>query len=355
EKVIKVYKNFSIVYSLLGEAYLNNENSGKAVRVFEKLVSLERNNAGYVRQLAQAYAIRGWYKKAEKQFRRALLIDEDNISLWLGLINCYLATNNFTGAEETVLEGLEVSNENGWDNIELYYHIIQLDISTSDYDSMVQHLDEIKNKAIEKEEERANVAWFLAVLAKKIHSIGLYEESSAIIETAFTLLPGDNEVESIKKEIDVQYSIITGIKLLKDDSSINGALAEMLDFELHKCDDKNCFDCEITQFFYEMDVIDEMELFRKDILRLKNSYPELYNMKKNFFDVVLNRRKEQALMEKYFKKLGKYQKLCPERFECDEEEEIQQPYKRTEPKVGRNDPCPCGSGKKYKKCCGANV
>lgn len=26
--------------------------------------------------------------------------------------------------------------------------------------------------------------------------------------------------------------------------------------------------------------------------------------------------------------------------------------RRTQPKVGRNDPCPCGSGKKYKKCCG---
>lgn len=25
-----------------------------------------------------------------------------------------------------------------------------------------------------------------------------------------------------------------------------------------------------------------------------------------------------------------------------------------ESKIGRNDPCPCGSGKKYKKCCGAN-
>jgi uncharacterized protein len=25
---------------------------------------------------------------------------------------------------------------------------------------------------------------------------------------------------------------------------------------------------------------------------------------------------------------------------------------RTAPKIGRNDPCPCGSGKKYKKCCG---
>ncbi len=28
------------------------------------------------------------------------------------------------------------------------------------------------------------------------------------------------------------------------------------------------------------------------------------------------------------------------------------PIRRAEPKVGRNDPCPCGSGKKYKKCCG---
>jgi len=26
--------------------------------------------------------------------------------------------------------------------------------------------------------------------------------------------------------------------------------------------------------------------------------------------------------------------------------------RRNKPKVGRNDPCPCGSGKKYKKCCG---
>jgi preprotein translocase subunit SecA len=29
------------------------------------------------------------------------------------------------------------------------------------------------------------------------------------------------------------------------------------------------------------------------------------------------------------------------------------PVVNKEAKVGRNDPCPCGSGKKYKKCCGA--
>ncbi len=33
---------------------------------------------------------------------------------------------------------------------------------------------------------------------------------------------------------------------------------------------------------------------------------------------------------------------------------IPETYVRPAPKVGRNDPCPCGSGKKYKFCCGRN-
>jgi len=33
-------------------------------------------------------------------------------------------------------------------------------------------------------------------------------------------------------------------------------------------------------------------------------------------------------------------------------EKVVKQIKLEQPKVGRNDPCPCGSGKKYKKCCG---
>jgi uncharacterized protein YchJ len=32
---------------------------------------------------------------------------------------------------------------------------------------------------------------------------------------------------------------------------------------------------------------------------------------------------------------------------------VAQPYRREVPKAGRNDLCPCGSGKKFKKCHGA--
>jgi uncharacterized protein YecA (UPF0149 family) len=31
---------------------------------------------------------------------------------------------------------------------------------------------------------------------------------------------------------------------------------------------------------------------------------------------------------------------------------VRTPLRRDSPKVGRNDPCPCGSGRKYKQCCG---
>ncbi|BBB31742.1 preprotein translocase subunit SecA [Thermotomaculum hydrothermale] len=38
----------------------------------------------------------------------------------------------------------------------------------------------------------------------------------------------------------------------------------------------------------------------------------------------------------------------------DKEAPVVATVKRDKPKIGRNDPCPCGSGKKYKKCCGRN-
>jgi preprotein translocase subunit SecA len=37
------------------------------------------------------------------------------------------------------------------------------------------------------------------------------------------------------------------------------------------------------------------------------------------------------------------------------EEEQAKPVRNKEPRVGRNEPCPCGSGKKYKKCCGVDA
>jgi preprotein translocase subunit SecA len=67
--------------------------------------------------------------------------------------------------------------------------------------------------------------------------------------------------------------------------------------------------------------------------------------------VKIENREEIALKEKQTK-------LKEERKDIfgssSEEEEKRSPIRRETPKVGRNDLCPCGSGKKYKKCCGLN-
>lgn len=43
------------------------------------------------------------------------------------------------------------------------------------------------------------------------------------------------------------------------------------------------------------------------------------------------------------------------RAELPVEGQIPQPVVREGEKIGRNDPCPCGSGKKYKRCCGRDA
>jgi predicted aspartyl protease len=43
----------------------------------------------------------------------------------------------------------------------------------------------------------------------------------------------------------------------------------------------------------------------------------------------------------------------PSRKEIDFVAEVKQAQKDSQPRVGRNDPCPCGSGRKYKRCHGA--
>ena len=44
----------------------------------------------------------------------------------------------------------------------------------------------------------------------------------------------------------------------------------------------------------------------------------------------------------------------PDEAQIPDRERKQETVRRDHPKIGRNDPCPCGSGKKYKNCCGKN-
>ena len=59
---------------------------------------------------------------------------------------------------------------------------------------------------------------------------------------------------------------------------------------------------------------------------------------------------ESGIKKSYHEK-GTFKKVDGSWLYVDGEIQKPKPYIRPEEKVSRNDPCPCGSGKKYKKCC----
>ncbi|MCP4345993.1 MAG: preprotein translocase subunit SecA [Desulfobacterales bacterium] len=82
------------------------------------------------------------------------------------------------------------------------------------------------------------------------------------------------------------------------------------------------------------------EMFQDLMYRInENTVRDLFRTKKTVYYTMddLKRDKEQNLVYSRGE---------------DAADRKKEPVKRTEKKVGRNAPCPCGSGKKYKKCCG---
>jgi hypothetical protein len=150
----------------------------------------------------------------------------------------------------------------------------------------------------------------------------------------------DEDEESFKY---IRSSIM--LNKLQSDKRIHDVLNDLTVFLLLKEKDKK------EQLEMEIYITYNLSLLRPSIKVLMNEYPEFFKLNQSFYLDALNERKEEFLLDKYaaiHKKLRHGKSI----FYDDDNEDIT-PYKRESPKIGRNDPCPCGSGKKYKKCCGA--
>ncbi|MBK9293872.1 MAG: preprotein translocase subunit SecA [Oligoflexia bacterium] len=73
------------------------------------------------------------------------------------------------------------------------------------------------------------------------------------------------------------------------------------------------------------------------------------------FETLERLMKIQIVQENQVEQMTKQAPKQPMTFSRGEEPQEAKPVVRDVPKVGRNDPCPCGSGKKFKKCHGANL
>lgn len=141
-----------------------------------------------------------------------------------------------------------------------------------------------------------------------------YSDAETKIYTELLSAP-DKKYEGVVKEkaeaLGVDVKIFMGFL-----DGINDSLKERLDVENIEIDSEFSLDVDLEKLYFNM-------------LDAKADY--LYTLPQ--WDAILTEEK-RAEITKAFKKSKTVVK---------------------EVRIGRNDPCPCGSGKKYKKCCGANL
>ncbi len=371
EEVTIRFNNISLVMGLLGEAYLKNGNSGKALNIFEDLVVKHPSNAGFKRNLAHAYLERGWYKKALSAYRDAIELDEDNLSLWMGIASAYTKASDFLKAKETVLEALERGKDKDWDKVALYFRLLEYDVKLSELDDMENHLDILARMAIQQKDIREAVGWSLGELAKIMVHQGINDAAFAMIQKVNQIIPDEDYFLSLEEQFKQFIKLEHELKSLTDDESISGDLTNLILFYIHpymRLEDTIYH--EAVVYIHEHQIIMNIQDHYQELRQFRKKYPGLYAINADFFDALLDRDRRRNLARQYNKKALKYADVVNDMMhsfmedeDCDddidlmdfEEEdyfEPQQPYVREQPKTGRNDPCPCGSGKKYKKCCG---
>jgi len=365
EELVSYAPNLNVIKVLLGETYEQNENSGKAIKIFEELVKEEPNNAGFQGHLAYSFLDRGWHKKAIIAFTKAIEMDADNLSFYLGLNDAHVSNNDLHSSKNILTKAISKFKESNSESTSVYYNLIQTDIMLEDKEDMLKHLDALTKLAVINKDIKDNTAWTLAQLAKILLSANRTNEAEEIVKRALELSPNNEDILAIQENINSYENLENSFELLLNDARFHKNLKELIEIEIYK-DELTGMDLMGKDGLIavnELIILEDFHFFSVQIMLLEITYPQLYNVKREFFDATKDFSNRKDMIKKRKVQKQKFDALLrkfnytmdfddDDLDEDDDDDFMEEPFVREEVKVGRNDPCPCGSGKKYKKCCG---
>jgi uncharacterized protein YecA (UPF0149 family) len=172
------------------------------------------------------------------------------------------------------------------------------------------------------------------------------EELIPFVEKIVPVLENSKHYMDEDKEDFRQIRIAIVMHKLHSDKRMHEVLVDLTEFLLVEEKDKN------EQLSMEVYIVFNLPLLRPSIRILRSEYPECFKLNQAFYLDALNEKKTDFLMDKYAALFRKSRPSVTEYKDGEESEDVT--FRRESPKVGRNEPCPCGSGKKFKKCCGRN-
>lgn len=372
EHAVNTFGECEALLYLLAYSQRLSGRSGKAVKTYEKLVKQYPNQKIHKRNLAIAYYERGFGKKAFAAFEDAYAEGFRDYDFILQFSMCCRDREKYSRGIELLLnlvrsfDNTAESKKHLADYIEAYMGLFTINFFVGNcyFEEIVKlYIEFIKStgRLLKKYDENIFDVLFMLVMTVKDDKNNYIEE---VFEETKKIIP--------KEKYSDEWKIIA--RRIKDtkietDSRISTvfrwcweAFVSIYDYD--SINDKTII--RFAQTDCKLIIIEHMPEIKKEFDIIKNDYPQLYKKMEDFFkqlereDISYIREKllkDYDRVEKYISG-GHYYELYPERRKGIEKlqwnSEEDGSFIRSERKIGRNDPCPCGSGKKYKQCCGRN-
>ena len=340
----RLYPDALVIKAEIARVYEHMDKYGKAVDVWKELHEQAPDNAEYSLCLAQSYFCRGWDKKAAAQFEATTVIAPTNSEAWAGWIDCCAKPKNYKRALEICETAIAALREGGNESLRIFMSAFLYCMMDLDKEAAIGYLLGIRDalqagiKYLQEFDE-------LFMMMLSIIEVTDNTDLISYIKEIEELLPDlDGDIKERIRELDA----LTEIRALKDEG-VSSPLIELTELLQRDCGCESCLD---TRMALECSILIDIDGYRPHILRLKTEHPDLYKMHAGFYKEALSTHNPEKLLYQRMKALAK-KGLEPELiYASGIESQTTSTVRRESAKVGRNDPCPCGSGKKYKKCCG---
>lgn len=373
------FAHHEIQYTLC-RLYSRINKSGKAVKLIEKHIKKNPDDIAGLRVAADVYMCRGYTKKALEIAKKLKCLDpadEENTEVLL-FEEMVFPPDVVGGLIERIEEGggkaplLCLSNLGRCIGLDPF-------AEDEDYEQLAfDFLQPIKeqpwtdpNFAAEKLNEHTK-----GISAAKQKKVGLAIKEDILglmfHVDCYHILPAIDEVIKNVKADEIfaqpEYEIAAaGYQAL---SSVNAGIPKTLVILplLYLWSQTSLFDEESREEYrkeiliYETEILESYVSYYPQIKRFKKMFPLFYQHAAVFFEMILNAGDHKIYNEmqrRVYKLMNLELDLQVDFDWLGEDDEPSDLVMAPEPKeqrrvtkVGRNDPCPCGSGKKYKKCCG---
>jgi len=335
------------VKRLLAEALWYMKKSGTADKLCIELLEKNPSDCDTLLLRAKIAVSRGHTTKANEYFDAAVKADPLKAKAWIEYMN--FALEHYTWlVSDLIKHAMEWDPDMFRDDYVIYLlgvrNLRRIDAKSNllCYEKFVEFF--VNDKTLTKNAYE-QILRLIPFIAKEDYLIPFVEKILPVLENSRHR--ADEDEDDFKY---IRAVMIT--KKLRSDKRLHEVLVDLTEFLLYEDEDEK------ERLSMECYIAFNMQLLRPSIKVLKNEYPDCFKLNQVFYLDVLNEKKTEFVMDKYAAIYKKNFKPAQKGYTDGEEEddfedtENAVPFVRESPKIGRNVPCPCGSGKKYKKCCG---